>query len=106
MNDKQFNITVNGRKIGDAEIFKESDSSLNVVWVGIDESERGHGYATAVMKGIIKYAKKEKYKTVTLEVPGTSPDARHIYEKLGFIPVEVISEDDVWGGLTSMKLKI
>ena len=44
---------------------------------------------------------------VTLEVPGTSPNARHIYEKLVFEAVEVISdEDDAWGGLTRMKLKL
>lgn len=43
-------------------------------------------------------------KQLTLEVPGISPDARHIYEKQGFEVVGQISdEDDVWGGLTSMK---
>ena len=106
-NDKQFNITVNGKKVGDAEIFKESEDSLNVVWVGIDDSERGQGYASAAMKGIIKYAKGAGFKHVTLEVPGISPDARHIYEKLGFEAGNLISDiNDVWGGLTEMKLNL
>lgn len=108
MKDKQFNIIVDGKRIGDAEIYKESEDSLNVVWVGIDDSERGHGYATAVMNGIINYAKKEQFKQITLEVPGSSPDARHIYEKLGFQAGKVLSDEDdpVWGGLTEMKLQL
>ena len=107
MRDKQFNINVEGKRIGDLEIFKESENSLNVVWVSVDDSERGKGYGTAVMKGVIKYAKNQKFKQITLEVPGNSPDARHIYEKLGFKATKVISdESDVWGGLTAMVLNI
>ena len=107
LRDKQFNITANGKRIGDLEIFKEAEDSLNVVWVSIDKSERGKGYGSAVMTGVVKYAKQEKFKQITLEVPGDSPDARHIYEKLGFKATKVISdEDDVWGGLTQMILKL
>ena len=105
--DTQMDIAVRGKKVGDLEVFKESKDSLNVVWIGIDKSERGKGYASAVMSGVIKHAKKSGCKQVTLEVPGDSPDARHIYEKLGFEPVGIVSEkDDVWGGLTAMKLII
>ena len=44
---------------------------------------------------------------MTLEVPGNSPDARHIYEKIGFVAGEQISdEDDIWGGLTKMRLDL
>lgn len=105
--DSQFSIVVDGKKVGDCEIFKESKTSLNVVWVGVDQSERGKGYATATMKGIINYAKQNKCKQITLEVPGNSPDARHIYEKLGFkVTQRVSDEEDVWGGLTGMKLRL
>lgn len=107
LRDKQFNINANGKRIGDLEIFKEAEDSLNVVWVSIDKSERGKEYGSAVMNGVVKYAKQEKFKQITLEVPGDSPDARHIYEKLGFKATKVISnEDDVWGGLTQMILKL
>ena len=109
MRDKQFNIYAGDKKVGDAEIYKEGEDSLNVVWVGIDKSERGNGYASAVMRGIVHYAQKEGFKQVTLEVPGNSPDARHIYEKLGFKVTKVLSnpdEDVVWGGLTAMKLTL
>lgn len=105
--DKQFNIVVDGKRVGDLEIYRESKNSLNVVWVGVDKSERGKGYASATMKGVVEYAKLTKCRQITLEVPGNSPDARHIYEKLGFKTVKTISdEDDVWGGLTAMKLKL
>lgn len=45
-------------------------------------------------------------KQLTLEVPTNSPDARHIYEKQGFVAGKRISDDDVWGGLTEMKRKL
>ena len=106
-NTRNYTITSDGKPVGDMTLYKESDDSLNVVWVGINESSRGNGYATAAMLGAIEVAKKSGCKHVTLEVPGNSPDARHIYEKLGFVAQEQISgDDDIWGGLTSMKLDL
>lgn len=94
----------NGNRVGDLQIYKESEDSLNVVWVGVDDAYRGRGYATAVMNGVTNFAKQNGLKQITLEVPGNSPDARHIYEKEGFITGRQISDDnDVWGGLTEMK---
>lgn len=58
------------------------------------------------MDWTIKTSKKNGNKQITLEVPGNSPDARHIYEKNGFVAGKSISEDDVWGGLTKMKRKL
>lgn len=94
-----------GKKVGDLQLSEESPNELNVVWVGVNKSQRGHGTATSTMKAVQKSAKKMGYKKVTLEVPGNSPDARHIYEKLGFKDKGKIDndEDDVWGGLTKME---
>ena len=106
-NTRNYTIKADGKPVGDMTLYKESRDSLNVVWVGINESSRGNGYATAAMIGAIEVAKRSGCKHVTLEVPGNSPDARHIYEKLGFVEQEQIStDDDVWGGLTSMKLDL
>ena len=92
-----------GTKVGDLQLYKESSDSVNVVWVGINESKRGYGYAQAIMSGVEEFARKNGLKRITLEVPGNSPDARHIYEKQGFVAGERISsEDDGWGGLTKM----
>jgi GNAT superfamily N-acetyltransferase len=94
----------NGEEIGSMELFKESSNELNVVWVEVSDKHRGKGYATAAMIAAIKIAEKRKMHKVTLEVPGTSPDARHIYEKLGFKPVSTLGNvNDVWGGLTVME---
>ena len=100
-------IKVKGEPVGDLQLYKESPTSINIVWVSVNSKYEGNGYGTAAVRGVIDYAKKTKMEQVTLEVPGISPNARHIYEKLGFKAEKVISdENDVWGGLTAMKLKL
>lgn len=59
------------------------------------------------MNTVVDMAEKQGIKVISLEVPGDSKDARHIYEKIGFKEVKRVSdEDDVWGGLTKMKLSL
>ena len=102
-----FNVVVNGKKVGDVELYQEKSKSLNGVWLGINPKYRGKGYATAVMKNVVEYAREAGNKTFTLEVPGNSPDARHIYEKYGAVDVgQISSDDDFWGGLTAMKIDL
>ena len=102
-----LNITVGGKKVGDLQLFKEDPKSLNVVWVSIDTKYEGNGYGQTVMKAVVDHAKKQKLDRVTLEVPGISPNARHIYESIGFKAKDLISdEDDAWGGLTAMELDL
>lgn len=96
-----------GNVVGEMQTFKENKNELNIVWVGTNESARGKGYASAAMRGAVNSAKKQGLKKVTLEVPGNSPDARHIYEKMGFKAKNAISStDDIWGGLTEMELNL
>lgn len=98
-----------GEKIGDAEVVKKSADELNLVWLGIDKSARGNGYASAAMEVAVEYGRSEGYKKITLEVPGNSPDAHHIYKKLGFeyVGKPVLDKtDSVWGGLTNMVYNI
>lgn len=95
-----------GKAVGDAAVQKRSKDELYLSWLGIDKSARGKGYATAVMKASEEFGSKEGFKKLTLEVPGNSPDARHIYEKLGFKVVEESKsgkKDPVWGGLSKME---
>lgn len=104
---RNMSIYLENKKIGDLTLYRESKESMNGVWLGINESERGNGYASAVMDAWIKYAKNNGYKQLTLEVPADSPDARHIYEKKGFIAGKIIDTGDVWGGsLTEMKMDL
>lgn len=98
--------TPDGKRVGDLNVYDESTKSMNVIWLGINGEHRGKGYGTDAMQQAIDIAKKKKMSQVTLEVPGGSPDAHHIYKKLGFKDGKKISSDDIWGGLTSMKKKI
>ena len=97
-----------GERVGDMHLYQESKTSLNVVWVGVDAKHRGDGYGTTAMLSAIEYAKHKKISKVTLEVPGNSQDAKHIYTKLGFIeiPSSQKNTSDVWGGLTKMTLDL
>jgi len=102
-----YDAYVNGKKVADLTLYKESNTSVNVVWLGVKSTQRGKGYAQAILESSTGRVKAAGFKQMTLEVPGSSPDARHIYEKQGFVAGKRISsEDDVWGGLTKMKKKL
>lgn len=97
------------KTVGNICVNRDSKDSLNIVWIGIKTKTEGNGYGQSAMRTIIDDAKKSGFKNVTLEVPTNSPNARHIYEKLGFKETgEAMlgSEDDVWGGLTKMRLDL
>ena len=102
-----YDIKKGSKTIGRFDLTEMSKDELNVMWIEVDEKYRGHGYAQKVLRWIIQFAKERSYKELTLEVPGISPDAKHIYEKLGFKEIGQITipdEDSWWGGLTGMKL--
>lgn len=102
-----MDIKVGNERVGDLQLYKENPKSLNVVWVSIDPKHEGNGYGKTVMQAVVDHAKKHNLDKVTLEVPGISPNARHIYESIGFEAKGLISdEDDSWGGLTAMELNL
>lgn len=93
-----------GKKVGTASVMKRSNEELYLNWIGINKSARGNGYASAALKAAEEFGAQSGFKKMTLEVPGNAPDARHIYENLGF---KVVKEGDptndpYWGGLTEM----
>lgn len=103
--NKGFTVKdTNGKSIGSLYLNEVDEKELNIEWIGIDEKARGKGYAQSALKQTISYAKENGFKEVTLEVPGISPDAMHIYKKLGFVEDGTLTEDDIWGGLTKMRL--
>jgi ribosomal protein S18 acetylase RimI-like enzyme len=96
-----------GEKVGDMFLYKKKADEMNVVWVEVKEKHRGQGYASGAMRAAVEMAKQQGLKKVTLEVPGASPDARHIYEKMGFkTGKQITSSNDMWGGLTEMQLDL
>ena len=111
INSPTLNLLHNGKNVGDASIKHVSKDELNLVWLGIKPKHRGKGYASAAFDSAVEYGKQKGYKKLTLEVPGNSPDARHIYEKRGFKVVKEptqkeIQKDYMWGGLTHMSLDL
>lgn len=101
-----YSIKVRKKLVGDLQLDKISAKELNVIWITVNKKYKGQKIAQAVMNDVLKKGSELGVSKVTLEVPGISPDARHIYEKIGFKKKKRISdEDDVWGGLTSMTYK-
>ncbi|QJD49593.1 acetyltransferase [Gordonia phage Secretariat] len=111
MSYSNFEISAGGEKVGDASFSKKSKDELYLQWLGVDDHARGKGYGSACFDAAVKYGQSEGVKKITLEVPGNAPDARHIYEKQGFVVTREATarekkQDPVWGGLTNMELDL
>lgn len=105
-NEIEIKGYVDGKKISNITLEKKG-KTLYGNWLDVRKSERGKGYASAIMKYLVKFGKDNGYKRFTLEVPGSSPDAMHIYEKNGFKAIKKVTDsNDVWGGLTYMTRKL
>lgn len=110
-NHRNFTMSVDGKKVASASFAKKSDDEINLAWLGVNSKERGKGYGSAVFDAAVKHGQAEGVKRLTLEVPGNAPDARHIYEKQGFVVTKEptkkeIKADPYWGGLTHMELDL
>ena len=107
---KCFWILVNNRKIGTLHIqeLHGKKDILDIHWIDIEKEHRGHKYATTVLLYIIDQYSKKGYKEFHLEVPGNAPDAKHIYEKIGFRSTGKVREEhnNSWNGLSEMVLKL
>lgn len=99
----------NNKKVGSLTTYMVNPKTKNIVWVDVKKSQRGNGYAQSIIKKVIQDSKKSNLDKITLEVPGISPDALHIYEKAGFKKIGTTkgsNKNDGWGGLTDMELKM
>jgi len=96
-----------GKKIGTATFWFKGKDDIYLNWIQINKSARGNGYASEVLSAAAEHGKKTGRKRMVLEVPGNAPDARHIYEKMGFRPtgVKMGNENDIWGGLTQYEYR-
>lgn len=52
--------------------------------IAIDKNQRSKGYGTRVIRDVIDYAQKNRYKRVILDADFRNPKAKSLYEKLGF----------------------
>ena len=119
--NKDGSLTADGRKryadsIADTKVYtkkgvevtlRKQPTPLLAKSINVVQKYEGNGYGKTVMQAVKDHAKKLGLEKVTLEVPGISPNARHIYESLGFKSKGQISDDDdSWGGLTAMELDL
>lgn len=84
LNTSDFDFSVGGRTVGKASMDRISKNEIYLEWLGVSPSERGKGYGSAVFDAAVKHGQETGAKKLKLDVPSSSPDARHIYEKQGF----------------------
>lgn len=97
-----------GKRVGNASFWLKDKDDIYLNWIQIDKTQRGKGYATEILKAAAEHGKKTGRKRLVLEVPGNAPDARHIYEKMGFKETRQLTDpktDHLWGGLTEMEYR-
>lgn len=97
-----------GTKVGEASLnHRRKQDELYLNWVGINKKHRGQGYASSVLSAAEEFGKELGVKRMLLEVPGNSPDARHIYSKMGFESTNRFfgTTNDIWGGLEEMEYR-
>lgn len=60
------------------------EGDFHVAELAIDESQRGKGLGSKVLNDVIKYAKKNNLKRVTLDADFRNNGAKSLYERIGF----------------------
>lgn len=93
----QFLATVVDETTGDrvGEVWynrqTQGDSAdLFVYWVGISPEHRRHGYATGVFQRLDEEARRLGARRVVLHVFGHNREARALYDRLGFEPINLV----------------
>ena len=67
---------------------KQLNNQLLMDGIRVSGNMRGKGIGTKLLHKIIDYAKKERYRTIRLDVIDTNPAAFRLYERIGFVPVK------------------
>ena len=99
-----YDFFLGSKNIGSIIFNLDAPGVVDLSMVIIKHDYQGNHYATKIIIWFINYFKDHGFKKITLDAAEGSPDAVHIYEKLGFRKVKVISKNDIWGGLTNMEL--
>jgi ribosomal protein S18 acetylase RimI-like enzyme len=56
--------------------------------ISVSPKMRGSGIGTKLLHSLIEYSKTEGYRSIRLDVIDTNPEARRLYERVGFVPVK------------------
>ena len=98
-----YDAKVNGKHVGDFQMYRKSDDEMNIVWGDTKKKYRNRGYMQAQLDIAERLAKQYGAKKMTAELVGTSPDIHTVAKKAGYTVVDEIKTKemlDAWGGLT------
>ncbi|MBU1327298.1 GNAT family N-acetyltransferase [Patescibacteria group bacterium] len=93
-------VEVNGAYAGNARVKKKTlrKSHVGEVGIAIGHRYRGDGVGTELLRTLIKEAKKQELRLLTLTCFENNSQAFHLYEKLGFKSIGVIPEALLYKG--------
>lgn len=63
---------------------RRSERDMSIEGIAVDSSMRGRGIGTSLMDAVFEFARVKGFDNVRLDVVDTNPDARRLYERLGF----------------------
>lgn len=96
----QIVVEVNGVYAGNARVKKGAlrKSHVGEIGIAIDRRYRGDGIGTELLRTLIREAKKQGLRLLTLTCFENNTKAFHLYEKLGFKCIGVIPEALLYKG--------
>jgi GNAT superfamily N-acetyltransferase len=56
--------------------------------IAVHQDRRGKGIGTLLLNGVADFARTHGYQRIRLDVVNTNPDARRLYERMGFVATE------------------
>lgn len=68
----------------------ERPGQLPMNGIAVAPSMRGKGIGTLLLQAVFEFARANGFSTVRLEVVDTNPEARRLYERMGFIPTHTL----------------
>lgn len=79
--------------------------------IAVRQDMRGHGIGTRLLDELARYAERQGYRSIRLDVIDINPDARRLYERYGFEPVKTEQFAYLrwlvgFGAATTMELKL
>jgi len=75
-----FLTRLSGHKIQKGEVFIEA--------IAVEKSMQGQGLGTLMLGEVAEFARQNQFKVVGLNVFENNPDARRLYDRLGFVAVK------------------
>ncbi|MDE6407489.1 MAG: GNAT family N-acetyltransferase [Anaeroplasmataceae bacterium] len=91
-----YNICLNTECVGFAMLRKYSETDYFLWDYAIDSNFQNKGYGTIALRQLIEFMKSRFHtKELTTTYLWGNDQAKHIYEKVGFIETDVVDEDGI-----------